>query len=258
MMASLAANNATSPKSSSFFLYSSLVMAATIVAGFSLQLGMGRSSFGSPPIVHAHAIVFMGWVVLYVAQNVFVSRQARSLHRQLGWIGVVWVVAMVVLGTIVTVRMVRAGHAPFFFTPLKFLIFNPISLLAFAGLTAAAIRLRRHTEWHARLHYCAMANLLGPALGRLMPLPLLIPYAYEATFVAMMVFPAAGAIADFRTRRRVHPAWWWGISALVATTLVTEALTNSTAGLALYSQVTAGSSGAMISPLTYPPWPPLA
>lgn len=256
-MASLAAHIAAPPKNSGFFLYSSLAMAATIVAGFSLQLGMGRSSFGSPPIVHAHAIVFMGWVVLYVTQNVFVSRQARSLHRQLGWIGAVWVVAMVVLGTIVTVRLVRAGQAPFFFTPLKFLILDPISLLAFAGLTTAAIRLRRRPEWHARLHYCAMANLLGPALGRLIPLPLLIPYAYEATFMAVMLFPAAGAIADLRTRSRVHPAWWWGIGTLVATTLVAEALTYSIAGLLLYRQVTAGSSGAMIAPLSYPPWPPL-
>ena len=38
-----------------FFLYTSIAMALTIVAGFGLQLAAGRSSFASPPIVHARS-----------------------------------------------------------------------------------------------------------------------------------------------------------------------------------------------------------
>ena len=36
-----------------------IFMTITIVAGFSFQLAMGRSTFASPVRVHAHAIVFM-------------------------------------------------------------------------------------------------------------------------------------------------------------------------------------------------------
>lgn len=36
-----------------------VVMALVVVAGFSLQLAMGRSSFEAPLLVHAHAVVFM-------------------------------------------------------------------------------------------------------------------------------------------------------------------------------------------------------
>jgi hypothetical protein len=43
-------------------------MALVLVAGFVLQLAMGRSSFGAPPVVHLHALVFMGWVAIVVAQ----------------------------------------------------------------------------------------------------------------------------------------------------------------------------------------------
>ena len=47
-----------------FFLNGAFVMTLVLVAGFSVQLAMGRSSFSSPPLVHAHAIVFMGWMVI--------------------------------------------------------------------------------------------------------------------------------------------------------------------------------------------------
>ena len=37
-------------------------MTLVLVAGFSVQLALGRSSFAAPPLVHAQAVVFMGWV----------------------------------------------------------------------------------------------------------------------------------------------------------------------------------------------------
>src|SRR3978361_2151478 len=108
-----------------FFLGGAIAMALVIVAAFSLQLAMGRSSFASPPLVHAHAIVFMGWVTLYLLQNFFVATGRTALHRRLGWLATGWMVAMVVLGTMVTVVMVRDSRVPFFFRPLHILIFLP-------------------------------------------------------------------------------------------------------------------------------------
>jgi hypothetical protein len=235
-----------------FFLCTSIAMALTIAAGFSLQLGMGRSSFSSPLLVHAHAVVFMGWVTLYLLQNWFAASGSMALHRRLGWIGAGWVVAMVILGTAVTVSMVRRGQVPFFFTPLQFLVFDPVTVLTFAGLTAAAIALRRKTEWHRRLHYCGMSLLLGPAFGRLLPMPLLAPWAYEATFAAVMIFPVIGVMADLRRSGRVHPAWRWGIGTIIVSSILVELITFSPVGPALYRAVTSGSPGAAIAPLQYP------
>ena len=238
-----------------FFLNTSIAMAAIVAAGFSLQLAMGRSSFAAPPVVHVHAVVFMGWVAIYVLQNVFAASQSLALHRRLGWIAAGWTVAMVVMGTLVTVRMVRAGNAPFFFTPLQFLILNPVSVLTFAGLTAAAIVRRRRTEWHRRLHFCGMALLLAPAFGRLLPMPLMIPYAYELTFLAVMILPMLGILHDLRWRGSVHPGFVWGIGVMIGSTLLTEALIYSPAGPALYAAVTAGTPGAEVAPYAYPPFP---
>ena len=238
-----------------FFVGGALVMTAVIVAGFSLQLAMGRSSFSSPPLVHAHAVVFMGWVAIYLSQNVLATTGRVALHRKLGWLAAAWMIPMLVLGCAVTVAIVRRAGVPFFFRPLQFLVFDPVTLFAFAGLTVAAILLRRQTDWHRRLHFCGMSLLLGPGFGRLLPMPLLAPWAWEAIVVACLLFPAAGMIADLRRSGRVHPAWGWGVAAILASTLVTEAITYSPVGGAIYRAVAAGSPGATVAPLSFPPPP---
>lgn len=235
-----------------FFLGAAVAMTLIIVAGFSVQLAMGRSSFAAPPLVHAHAVAFMGWVGIYLLQNVFATSGRMDLHRRLGWLAAAWVVPMLVLGFAVTVAMVQRGGTPFFFRPLQFLIFDPATLVTFAGLTAAAVMLRRRTDWHRRLHFCGMSLLLGPAFGRLLPMPLIAPWAWEASFVVCLLFPIAGALADLRRDGRVHPAWAWGIAALLGCFVVTEALTYSSAGEAIYRAVVAGTPGAGVPPLDFP------
>jgi hypothetical protein len=241
-----------------FFLISAAMMAAVLGAGFSLHLAAGRSSFSAPLLVHVHALVFFGWVAIYVAQNALAASGSIALHRKLGWIAAGWVVAMVVLGTAITVVNVRRGAAPFIFRPQHFLIFNPLTVLFFAGLTAAAIAMRRRTDWHRRLHFCGMALLLGPGFGRLLPMPLLIPYAFQATFVALMLFPLAGIAADLRRSGRVHPAWWTGVGVMLFFFALSEVVPQSAIGSALYAWVTAGSPGAIIPGLAFPMPPPMA
>ncbi len=238
-----------------FFLGGAIVMTLVLVAGFSVQLAMGRSSFASPPLVHAHAIVFMGWMVIYLLQNLFAVTGRQDLHRRLGWVAAVWIVPMLVLGCAVTVAITRRGGVPFFFRPLQFLVFDPMSLFTFAGLTVAAVLLRRQTEWHRRLHFCAMSILLGPGFGRLLPGPLLAPWAWEAIVVVCLLFPLAGVLADLRRDGRIHPAWGWGLATTVGFVLLTETITYSPVGAALYRAVVVGSPGAAVTPLAFPPPP---
>jgi len=239
-----------------FFLRAAIAMTIIIVAGFSLDLALGRSTFHSPLLLHAHAVTFMGWVFIYLLQNIFAATGRMNLHRPLGWIATAWIAAMIVLGCLVTVAMVRRGGVPFFFTPLQFLVFDPVTLLSFAGLTWAAVVMRRRTDWHRRLHYCGMSLLLGPAFGRLLPMPFLVPYAYEIMIVVLLIFPAVGVWSDIRRTGTAHPAWGWGIATIIGSLLVTEAITYSPVGAALYHTVTAGSAGATVEPLAFPPPPP--
>jgi hypothetical protein len=208
-----------------FFLRAAFIMALTIVAGFSFQYLMGRSTFASPVRVQIHAFFFMGWVAIYLMQNIFVATGRMQLHRRLGWVAAFWIIPMVIMGFVVTVVMTRNGTIPFFFRPLHFLVFDPVTVLTFAGLTVAAVRLRKRTEWHRRLHFCGMSLLLGPAFGRLLPRPSLQPRACQAPFAAPKVLPIAGLIAGIRWSGRIPPPRHWGVATTPRGLRAAEALT---------------------------------
>jgi len=131
-----------------FFLRGAIVMTVIIVGAFGFHYLVGHSTLAAPLRVHLHAWVFMGWVGIYLLQNIFVARGRMDLRRRLGWLAVAWLVPMIVMGFVVTVANVRLDHVPFFFRPAEFLIFDPITVLTFSGLTIAAVLMRRRTEWH--------------------------------------------------------------------------------------------------------------
>ena len=193
----------------------------------------------------------MGWVAIYLLQNVFVAVDRIDLHRKLGWVAAFWIIPMMIMGCYVTVVMVRAGHVPFFFTPLQFLIFDPMVVFTFAALTVAAVKLRRQTEWHRRLHFCGMATIMGPGIARLLPQPLLVPWAYESFVGVCLLFPLSGMYADVRRSGHVHPAWRYGIGAMIAGLALVEVLTYSPLGPPIYAAVVRGSHGASVAPLDF-------
>lgn len=232
-----------------------MAMAAVIVAGFSLHFLAGRSTFAAPPIVHFHAIVFMGWVAIFVAQSWLGTRGPLALHRKLGWLAMGWMALMVVAGLAVIVTNIRGGTAPFFFRPQEFLIANPTSLLLFVTFTIAAVRMRRQTDWHARLHLCGMTMIIGPGFGRLLPMPLLIPYAFAVAGAAALMFPVAGMIRDTRKLGHIHPAWWYGVAGIVFLLVVPNLLAASAFGDWLYSSVVAGSAGETVPGMAFAPPP---
>ena len=256
-MATIApARTASTISDNRFFIGVALAMAVVIVAGFSMQFVMGRSTFAAPPLVHLHGLVFMGWVLLFVTQAHLATAGPLALHRKLGWIAAGWVVLLVVMGLAITAHVVMAGTVPFFFRPQYFLIANPLTLACFALLTASAIHLRRRSDWHKRLHICGMASIIGPGFGRLLPMPLMGPHAFDIAVLVGLMFPFAGMVRDLRREGRVHPAWLWGTLAIVAIIPLAHLVAYSPVGDAIYAGVTAGQPGANIPGLEFAPPPP--
>ncbi|MEO6186151.1 MAG: hypothetical protein ABIP38_12955 [Steroidobacteraceae bacterium] len=228
-----------------FYFVSAILMAVVLVAGFSTQLALGRSSFDVPLRFHLHGLLFFGWTTLYVMQNTLVASGSVAMHRRLGWLATVWIPLMVISGIFLTVVNIRTGRVPGFFEPVLFLHMNTLGALCFLVLGAAAIQMRRNTQWHRRLMFCAMATILAPGFGRLLPMPFLIPWADWATTGASLLFPVAGVIRDVRKDGRVHPAWWWGLGALLGTQLLVRAMAHSALGLSIYQAVTSGAVVAL-------------
>lgn len=256
-MATMFSTPRQSAAADNFFRTLAILMALVIVAGFLTQYLAGRSSFASRLLVHAHGLAFMAWVGLFVTQAWLATTGSMTMHRRLGWFGAGWIFVLVVLGIWISVDVTQRGTAPFFFQPQNFLIANPLSVIMFALLSAFAIRFRRKADWHMRLHICAMAAIIGPGFGRLLPMPLLVPYAFELAGIMGLIFPVAGMIRDYRVSGRIHPAWYWGIAAVISVIPISHIIANSPLGDAIYAAVTAGHPGANIPGLAFPPPPPM-
>lgn len=230
-------------------------MAVILVAGFVVNLAAGRSSFNAPLIVHAHAVVFMGWIGITLAQTWLAASGNIALHRQLARLALVWVIGLVIFGTWVTVATIQTGRTPFFFQPQHFLIANPLLLVGFVALLAAAIHMRQRTDWHARLQVGAFLMLMGPGFGRLLPMPMITPYAHEIAGLVAIIFPLIGILRDWRVDGRPHPAWFWSIGVLLAVVVFGRLIGFSPIGEAIYDAVVAGTPLAGTSGLDFPPPP---
>lgn len=227
-----------------FFFTMASVMAATIVAGFSFNIAMGRSTFGAPLLVHVHAWVMMGFVGLYLTQNALIFSGNVALHRRLGWLSVIWIPAIAIMGVVITRYSMQATGGPPFFDQNQFLFSNPLHLLGFAGLASWAVTIRKNTGWHRRLMCCAFAVLTGPGVGRLMPNPFLIPYAwYVSALLPMVLFASVGILADKRRYGAVHPAWLWGIGTVLGIQVVADLVAYSDWGIVFTEQFLAGTPG---------------
>ncbi len=237
--------NATrSSSSEGFFLAMAAVMSVTIFAGFALNLAMGRSTFAVPAVYHIHAGIFFSWVALYLAQAWSITTGRIDLHKSLGRLAYLWAPMMVVMGFVIMIASLRRSGGPFFFDQNEFMISNTMLLMLFGVLVITALRRQRYTGWHRRLMLVAMSILTGPGLGRLLPMPLLIPNAWRIMMVITLIWPVIGMIRDQRREGRIHPAYLWGVGAIIAVQILADLIAYSSWGTGLTQQVLAGSPGA--------------
>ena len=197
-------------------------IALFIVFGFLQFAARGFVDYGQVPFyVHLHAVVMVSWLGITVTQSLLAERADRALHRTLGWIGLGFAALVVVLGSVVAIKIIAAHHQPPFFTPPYFLALTQIDVVTFAGLLIAAIAMRRETEWHRRLIVGATVMLMEPALGRVLPMPLIMPWGEWATMAVQLGVLWIMLRHDRRTLGAVHPAT---ITAMLVVTLSHVAL----------------------------------
>lgn len=244
------------PRDLRFYRTTITAMAAVLVGGFVLQLVMGRSSFGAPLIVHLHALAFMGWVAIIVTQVWLVAGGRTGLHRTLGGVALVWLCAMLALGPLVVIAAVRTGRVPFFFQPQYLLVADSVMLYGAAGLVAAAVLLRKNRDWHPRLQVGAFAMLMGPGIGRIIPMPLLGAHAFEIASLIPLVVPLIGMARDRRVHGKIQPAWLWALGVPVVLLIAVRLVVYSPVGDAIYAAAAAGSPAAGSDGRAYPPPPP--
>jgi hypothetical protein len=215
----------TRTRDQSFWQKMMLGIALFIVFGFAQFGARGFVDYRAVPgFVHVHALVMLSWLALTVAQATFVARDNMVLHRKLGWVGAGLAVVVVGFSSWVAIMIVKAHHQPPVFAPPYFLARTQVGMLAFAGLIVAAIVRRRETEWHRRLMVGALVLLLEPALGRVLPMPLIMPYGEWAVLAVQLGVLAIVMRHDRRTIGAIHPATTSAVLVVALTHCIVELL----------------------------------
>ena len=199
-----------------FFTVMAVVIAVVVVSGFGPTYASSLPPPGLPFWVHLHGAVMTAWIVLFGVQAWLVRRRSLALHRRLGWLSTGLVGVMVPLGLATNALAIHRGATPPFFTPAQMMGADVLDLLLFAGLFTAAVLLRRQAAWHKRLLLCATVLLTWPAIGRLIPLRGLgLANIIPASEVLLIALALAGPLFDLVTRKRVHPAYLWGVGLII-------------------------------------------
>jgi len=217
----------------SVYVIMSIALVALVVFGFSHTVPDDLSTPGFPPFLAVHGAVFAAWMLLFVAQPALVAAGKTSLHRKLGWFGLAIAVAMVGLGGYAILFGLWSGQLPPFYPHGLFLIRGMIGLATFFGLVIAAIANRRRPEWHKRLLLCATVVVTLPALERSLPIPLFgagWPFVVDGIVDTILLI---GPVVDLITRRRLHPAYIFGVAAVVLGQVTTDIVAPSPIATAL-------------------------
>ena len=193
-----------------------MAVAVAVFAGFAPTYFL-RPYFQTtslPPLLHLHGFVFTMWILLLLTQTTLVAAHRTDLHRRLGLAGAALAGLMVVVGLTTAIVTGRRDVAAGSDEALSFLTTPFADMLVFLVLVAAAIGYRRRAEAHKRLMLLATISILDAAVAR-WPLAIVASSSF-AFFVLTDVFIVAGIVYDVVSRRRVHPAYVWGGSLIVA------------------------------------------
>jgi hypothetical protein len=200
-----------------------------------------RGSLDASFALHLHAVLFHGWLVLFVTQAWLASTGRLDRHRRMGLVGIAMATAMLFVGVEVAVarlEILAAGGAEA--AARAFSVVPLTGIVLFAGMVAVAVaNAARRPEVHMRVMLAANVGVLNAAMGRLVRL-FAAPEGAGPPPVAFSILPGlmgdlilVGAmIHDRRTRGRVHPAYWVAGAVLLASQLIRVPLSRTEAWLA--------------------------
>ena len=251
-----ATTNETAPRAvatrSRFYLNIAIAMAITGFLGFMPTFWMPLAQ-GIPEkiaVIAIHGTLFYGWTLFFVYQSWLIASGDTARHRDVGMVGVSLATAMVIIGTLTAInsatRAAAAGFAP---AGETFMIVPMAALAEFAILVIAALLNLRRMEWHKRFMLAATATTLEAPIARpyiayiLMgghmppfqgnvglaglggPPPPVMAVLIPA--LAADIFIIAGMIFDWRTKGKVHPAYWVALAVAVVLQLARDPFSNT-------------------------------
>jgi hypothetical protein len=200
------------------YLLLAALLAIFVFVGFA-QTYYLRTLFQVPPItmlLHAHALLFTAWVVLFVTQARLIAKQDYRTHMRLGVLGMALAALVVVVGIAVTIASAAEPRPrPMGMTTAQFTILPASSIVFYGVLVLAAFLLRKNGQLHKRLMVLAMIAVLGPPTARLVRAAGLGQDFLVLQMSVTAFFVVCALVADWSRHRSIHAAYAVGGMLLV-------------------------------------------
>lgn len=221
-----------------FFVGMALVFIATSIAGF-LPAIINPATRRAPLTLLAvvHGIVFLLWLLLYLAQALLIANRRADLHRRLGLAGIGVMALVIYFGFTSMTATIRRGfdlsgdqhmdpHPDGLTTvdPPTAMIFNFSALVTFGILATAAIFYRRRPDLHKRLMLFANISLMVAPIAHFLghiPSTWMSPALSATSFLLLyLLFLLAPMVYDFLVTKRIR----WLTSSLAVGLFVSQLL----------------------------------
>ena len=212
-----------------FFRWRAVAMTLTILAGFARSYylvvpGILPETTKLTPLLHLHGIVFTGWLFFYLVQSWLPGTGNLRLHRKLGQtLGAPLLALLVVVGTVTAFRLAALGLAAHDMKTVGFFAWTMGDIVVLAVCIGAGLANRRNSETHKRWMALAMAEMMGPGMGRLMGAAG-IGHHGMGHLVPPLFFGLVIVGLDIVSRGRVLPVTVLGMSLLAGSALLREIL----------------------------------
>jgi hypothetical protein len=224
-----------------YFTRFTIVLAVLIVLGFVQFSLRGFVDLRRVPLLtHIHGAFMVAWLGVAVAQNILVHKGELQTHRRVGWLAAALVAGIAVMGVTVGFSAVAGQRVPPFFSDPYFLALTIVEPVAFAAVVAWGVSLRRDTQWHRRTMLGANVIILEPALGRLLPMPLMGGMGEWVILALQLLVLTVLARHDRQVLGKTHPATLSMMGIIVLVHLAVFAISIFPPFVALAQAVAAG------------------
>ena len=192
-----------------FYQGMGLLLLGIVVIGFGLAaLVRQQSPFDLPISFHIHGVVYLAWFGLFIFQASLIGNNNKALHRKLGQLSIILVIAMVVMGWIMAQSSFNRGVSPIPGISIQqfmaFPVFDLFGLLVFYSL---ALFQRFDAEFHKRAMLFASIAIMDPATARIGEAIGFAPFP----IIASLLLVLAVIWHDRKVLSRVHLITWFGL-----------------------------------------------
>ncbi|MEI9904706.1 MAG: hypothetical protein WDN06_12615 [Asticcacaulis sp.] len=185
-----------------------------MIGGFGLDIYKSAAAhrLDYPLIVHAHAVVYVGWLVLFTWQIIMIRKGDYVTHRRTGFAALILLPLMAILGPATAIIMHRLHYDPSD-AFIAFMATQFTNVIGCIVLLCTGLLWRGDGAAHKRLMLMGTLAITEPGFSRIWADALYrifgngVAQFFVEDYVGTVIAMLGVGVYDLVTRRRLHPAY---------------------------------------------------